>query len=203
MDLPIGGAPPFWLQQFPCNDGDNQRLRFEDMSGGQYRIHSAHDNTLCLDVPSGVFASGQDIQFFPCHNGLNQRWTVAAHDVTFGMIRPAADANLCLDVENASTGIAHIQLFGCGSPVAANRLWKFRTLVGSATGNPCTGNVTIGATTVIPGQFAMFSAAGNSQVTCSSVGSMPYRLTCPSSANWLLVNRGNGTGRFPVTCFAQ
>jgi hypothetical protein len=206
MDLPGSGTgpAPYWLQQYPCNDGDNQRLRFEDMGGGQFRIHSAANNNLCLDVPipSGV-VSGQDVQFYNCHNGSNQRWTVAANDATYGVIHPAADSNLCLDVEDAATGIAKIQLYGCGSPVAANRLWKFRTLIATSQGRPCTGNVTIGTTTVLPGEFKMFAASGHSSVTCASAGALPYSLNCGATANWMIVNRGNGTGRFPITCFQQ
>ena len=55
MDLPLGlpAGVPLWLQQFPCNGGANQRLKFESLGNGTYRIHSAYNETLCLDIPSG------------------------------------------------------------------------------------------------------------------------------------------------------
>jgi hypothetical protein len=209
MDLPGGlpaGSTP-WLQQFPCHGGANQRLRFESVGSGAFRIHSAFDNSLCLDIPSGNTVSGQDIQFFPCHSGANQRWTVSVLNATFGTISPEANASLCLDVENASTGVAKIQLFGCGSPVQVNRQWRFRTLFQTQTMPSCTGNVTIGGTTLLPGLAVSFPVgSGILTGTCNSVTGSTFPVRCPTSTNWMVANRNtvnSGTAAFPLSCFRQ
>jgi hypothetical protein len=209
MDLP-GGLPAgsvLWLQQFPCHGGANQRLRFEQVTSGVYRIRSAYDSNLCLDIPSGNTVSGQDIQFFPCHTGINQRWTVSALNASFGVIRPAASSGLCLDVENASTGVAKIQLTPCGSPVPANRQWRFRTYLGNTTAPSCTGNVTIAGTTLLPTLAASFPVgSGNIAGTCNSVTNSTFTLTCPANTNWMVANRNTinaGTAAFPIACFRQ
>jgi hypothetical protein len=209
MDLPLGlpAGSVLWLQQYPCNGGSNQRLRFEQVGSGVFRIHSAWDNNLCLDVPSGNYASGQDVQFFPCHSGQNQRWAVSVYSATHGVIKPEANNGLCLDVENASTGAAKIQLYGCGSPVPANRLWKFRTYLGNTTGQSCTGNVTINGNTLIPGLVATFSVpSGSVTSTCNAIPMTSFALTCPWNTNYMVANRNTanaGTAAFPIACFRQ
>ncbi len=209
MDLP-GGLPAgsaLWLQQFPCHGGANQRLRFQQLAGGVFAIRSAHDSNLCLDVPWGNNAAGQDVQFFPCHFGPAQQWTVSAYNASHGVIKPAGNSSLCLDVENASTGVAKIQLFGCGSPVAANRLWRFRTYLGNATGQACTGNVTIAGNTLVPGVVTKFAVPqGNIASTCNAVPATTIPLWCPWNTNYMVANRNTvnfGTAQFPIACFRQ
>jgi Ricin-type beta-trefoil lectin domain len=209
MDLPLGlpAGAPLWLQQFPCNGGGNQRLKFESLGNGTYRVHSAYNESLCLDIPSGNTVAGQDLQFFGCHSGANQIWTVSALNASFGTIHPLANSSLCLDVENASTGVAKIQLYGCGSPIATNRQWRFRTYLGTRSMPGCTGNVTIGGTTVIPGAVASFSVPGGVLTgACNSVSRTTFQVDCPATTNWMVANRNTanaGTANFPLACFRQ
>lgn len=209
MDLP-GGLPAgstLWLQQFPCHGGSNQRLRFQQIGSGVYQIRSAYDTNLCLDVPWGNNVAGQDVQFHPCHGGPAQQWTVSAYDASHGVIKPAGNSSLCLDVENASTGVAKIQLYGCGSPVASNRLWRFRTYLANTTGQACTGNVTINGNTLVPGVVTKFAVpSGNIASTCNAVPSTTISLWCPANTNYMVANRNtanNGTAQFPIACFRQ
>lgn len=208
MDLP-GGLPAgsvLWLQQFPCHGGVNQRLRFESMGDGTFRIHSALDPNLCLDVPFAT-VSGQDVQFFACHLGANQRWTVGAVNASFGAIRPASNAGLCLDVENGSTGVAKIQVSDCGNPIAANRLWRFRTFRGQVTAPACTGNVQMAGINLIPGIVTKFNTAnGTLTGTCNAVPVTTFTRFCPADTNYAIANRNTinaGTAAFPIACFRQ
>jgi hypothetical protein len=200
------GLPPglaHLAKQLPCDTTTEQRFRFETMASGDFRIHSDLFPSWCLDVPFSNISSGQDLQFFDCHQGSNQSWTVNVVDATHATISPASNPALCLDIENASTGIANIQLFGCGSPPAANRLWRFRTLTGTRTGPACSGNITIAGVTLLPGQAGSIPVgSGNITGTCASVTLPTFSITCPTATNRVIAAR-NGISSFPISCFRE
>jgi ricin-type beta-trefoil lectin protein len=88
----IGLAQRFWLD-FSL---DANRPRLVNESSGK-----------CLDVPSGVLTSGQDLQQYPCHAGLNQRWELTLWPDSAGgwKLRPAhaPSQNLCISVDGGPT----------------------------------------------------------------------------------------------------
>lgn len=210
-DLPLGlpAGQPLFLQQFPCNAGDNQRWRFEPINTGVFRIHSSHDNSLCLDIPNANAATNQVLQLFPCHNGNNQLWFVSPNgsSTTSSIIRPILNLFLCIDVTNGvANNQASIQLFGCHG--GANQAWKFRTWLGtdgSVAG--CNNNVRFGAggPLVSPGGVNSFAVSGGAVETLCP-DTLPFgrdTVGCPSSTNWMVADRRNGTGSYPVACFRQ
>jgi hypothetical protein len=202
-DLPLGlpSNAVKWLQQHPCHARNNQRWKFE-WRGAGFRIHSARDYDLCLDVPSSNYASGQDVQLFPCHSGNNQLWVIS-QGTTSSTIRPWQSPSLCLDVENGvRTGLAKIQLFGCHG--GTNQAWKFHTYVDD-DGMSCSSTVRFGAggPTVSSGTSRSFRVTGhNFDVQCPLPRPRHEQLGCDDDeVDWLVVDRLGGSGGYTVRCF--
>jgi hypothetical protein len=208
LDLPLGvpAGQPLWLQQFPCNAGDNQRFRFVPVAPDVYRIHSSRNTGLCLDLPSSNAVSGQDVQLYPCHSGNNQLWLVDSSGSS-AVIKSILHLGLCLDVEDGTVNApARVQLFTCHG--GANQAWRFRTWLGTdGSVRGCNGNVRFGAggPIVSPGGVNSFAVTGgNVETLCSD--SLPFprdTVGCPSTTNWMVPDRRNGTGNYPVACFRQ
>lgn len=195
---PSGSVRPF--QQYRCHAQDNQLWLFESVSGG-FVIHSADDEDLCLDVPGFNFASGQDLQMYPCNWGINQVWELHAHDGGSATIRPAADPSLCVDVENAvKTNQSPIQLYGCTGN--ANQAWRFHDWAGEDTSLDCDGPMRFGPAVMSNGTRRSFAATvSHFSTLCSDDFDADY-VSCPSWANWFVVDSPWGSDDFDVRCFS-
>lgn len=196
---------PRTFQQYPCHARDNQRWVFETV-GSFFRIHSADDDDLCVDVPNSNMTSGQDLQLFPCHSGANQLWGLASVDGQSASIRPALDDTLCMNVENAIvTGQSRIQIYTCTD--AINERWRFHDYLDDDTIGGCSGSVRFYSTQHAPSSVVGPGGVGNYPVTtnkpdtlCSS--DFDHELVnCPSGTDWIVADRLGGTGSFKVRCF--
>lgn len=205
---PSGSVRPF--QQYPCHARNNQRWRFEAVAGGAFRIHSADDDDLCVDVPGFNFVSGQNLQLFPCNSGINQRWRVFTRpDGVSATIRPAATSSLCMDVENAVvTGQAALQIFTCkntSSSGSKNQAWRFHDYLDDDTVGGCNGPVRVFSATpsvvVGAGGVANFPVTHHRPDTLCSADFDHELIQCPSGTDWIVTDRLNGTGSFKVRCF--
>jgi hypothetical protein len=92
------------LMQFTCNDGPNQRFRFESIGGNEYRIRAVHSNQ-CLDVLGADKSNGAEVVQHPCNGGANQRFRLLEDRAQAGGFRTriqAVHSNRCLDVPGSS-----------------------------------------------------------------------------------------------------
>ena len=200
---------PRTFQQYPCHGRENQRWVFEAMGNSQFRIHSADDDDLCVDVPGGNFTSGQDLQLFTCHNGPAQRWRIFTRpDGVSATIRPAANLGLCMDVENGVvTNQSRIQLFTCKDQTLAsskNQGWRFHDYLDDDSIGSCSGAVRFYQNT--PGIVVGRGGVGNFSVwdpdpdTLCSSDFDHEAVNCPDDTDWLVVDRLGGSG-VKVRCF--
>ncbi len=195
---------PRTFQQYPCHGRDNQRWVFERV-GSSFRIHSADDDDLCLDVPSGNMSSGQNLQLFPCHSGANQLWRVfSTGDGQSATIRPALNTGLCIDVENAVvTQQSAIQIFSCHG--GANQSWRFHDYLGDDGIGGCDYSVRFYSANpspvVGPGGVANFPVTHHRPDTLCAADFDHELVDCDPGTDWLVVDRLNGDGGFKVRCF--
>jgi hypothetical protein len=61
------------LQQFGCNNGDNQKWSLADQGDGRVSIANKHSG-LCIDVAGASGGNNASVQQYTCHGGDNQRW---------------------------------------------------------------------------------------------------------------------------------
>jgi len=203
-DLPLGlpSNAVKWLQQFPCHGRNNQLWRFE-WAGVGFRIHSSRDYGLCVDVPSGNYSAGQDVQLYPCNGGANQVFLVHQTNTRSSTIRPWASPSLCLDIENGvRTNLARIQLFGCHG--GSNQEWRFHTYLDD-DGLSCSSTVRFGASgpTVSTSSSRSFHVTGhNFDVQCPLPSPRHDSVDCPDNdTDWFVVDRLGGAGGYTVRCF--
>lgn len=198
---------PRTFQQYPCHARNNQRWKFEAAGILRYRIHSADDDGLCVEVPDGNAVGGQDLQIAPCDGGFNQLWDVrAVSGTTSATIHPAADFNLCMNVENATiTNQSRIQVYPCTA--AINERWRFHNYLDDDTIGGCSGSVRFYSTPhpasalVGPGGVGNFPVSTNTPNTYCSSDYDQENVKCPAGSDWIVADRLGGTGTFKVRCF--
>ncbi|MBX2797800.1 MAG: RICIN domain-containing protein [Myxococcales bacterium] len=79
VDVPGFSQQNTWVQQYPCNGGNNQYWRLVPSQwSGWYSIENLSSRK-CLDLPGGVGDNGVNIQQYTCHGGYNQLWYKWSH----------------------------------------------------------------------------------------------------------------------------
>ncbi|HEV3261681.1 MAG TPA: RICIN domain-containing protein, partial [Gemmataceae bacterium] len=92
----ISQANGAFVDQWPCNGGDNQRWQLVSVGGGYYNIVVKHSG-MCLDVYGISQADGASVDQWPCNGGANQQWQFVATDSGYSEL-VARHSGKCLDV---------------------------------------------------------------------------------------------------------
>jgi hypothetical protein len=79
LDVPgFSNANGAWIQQYPCNYGDNQMWAFRAVPGqpGWITIRNLSSGK-CLEIPGWYANNGVRLQQYACNGGTNQQWRVS------------------------------------------------------------------------------------------------------------------------------
>ena len=117
VDVANQSLGPAGVGQFPCNDQDNQRFRFERVSGTVYRIHPVHSgNGMCLDVTESSQLNKAKLTQFPCNGQTNQLFRLLDDNLaaagTVTRIQ-AVHSQKCLDIPGLSNAVVQVEQFTC------------------------------------------------------------------------------------------
>lgn len=104
------------VRQEPCGTGSDQKWRIRPVAGrpGYFELlgWTLVTGGMCLDLPGGSSAVGQDLQIFPCHGGPNQQFLVRS--TATGMEILPDRTRQCLDIEWGDNVVGRrLQQFTC------------------------------------------------------------------------------------------